>query len=82
LPSLVDMMMSINPSAFLSLGTEMIWSGLNMLYLWRSRVFMQQLCSSSFGYRSDTCLAPFSAVRTVLLEMSSFGNNFWLDLYT
>jgi hypothetical protein len=39
---------------------------------------MQQPCSSSFGYRSDTCLAPFSAVRTVLFETSSFGNNFCL----
>jgi hypothetical protein len=54
----------------------MIWSGLNMLYSWRSRVFMQQPFSSSFGYRSDTHLAAFSAVRTVLLETSSIGNNF------
>ncbi len=69
-------MMSIEPSAFLSLGTEMIWSGLNMLYSWRSHVFMQQPFSSSFGYRSDTHLAAFSAVRTVLLETSSIGNNF------
>ena len=49
LPSLLDMMISMDPLAFLLLGIQIIWSGVSMLYSSFFHVFWQQPCSNSFG---------------------------------
>ncbi len=81
LTSLLDMMVSMEPLAFLLLGIQIIWSGVSVSYSWGSHVFWQQPFSSSFGYSLVTQLAPLSAVKTLLEEKSASGHNLSLTCF-